>query len=162
MRLRDWGRRTTPEEFPLQYRAQFHAESVFDCKDPQTGYHGLTFVRRRGPYNFDFLSPRNNYITVTFVTDRPNSGVIDYVRIKTRWRSCLVDVRPVTMTATKRPGTRYRFDSNTVEIPVCYYKIMDFYESESKDDADAIRHWNTPPFDSLKSWKRLAQISQSA
>ena len=139
MRLRDWGRRTTPEEFPLQYRAQFHAESVFD-----------------------FLSPRNNYITVTFVTDRPNSGVIDYVRIKTRWRSCLVDVRPVTMTATKRPGTRYRFDSNTVEIPVCYYKIMDFYESESKDDADAIRHWQTPPFDSLKSWKRLAQISQSA
>ena len=111
MRLRDWGRRTTPEEFPLQYRAQFHAESVFQCEDPQTGYHGLTFVRRRGPYNFDFLSPRNNYITVTFVTDKPNSGVIDYVRIKTRWRSCLVDVRPVTMTATKRPGTRYRFDS---------------------------------------------------
>ena len=48
MRLRDWGRRTTPEEFPLQYRAQFHAESVFQCEDPQTGYHGLTFVRRRG------------------------------------------------------------------------------------------------------------------
>ena len=77
MRLRDWGRRTTPEEFPLQYRAQFHAESVFQC-ETRDWLSWFDFVRRRGLHNFDFLSPRNNYITVTFVTDKPNSGVIDY------------------------------------------------------------------------------------
>lgn len=154
MRAREWARATTQDEFPLPYRAQFHAESVLDCKETSSNLSGLTYVGRRGAYIFDFITPRDNHVTVTFLTERSkNRGKIKFVRIKTGTRVILVDVGPVTMVKPVKEGSEYR------EVSVDYYRVMDFYKEVSDKNPDATRIWNMHPFNLLEQWKRLAETS---
>jgi len=154
MRTRDWVKPIPTEEFPMRYRAQFHAEAVLQCKDPLSGLSGLVYVGKRGPYIFDFYSPTNRRVTVTFLTELPgNRGKVCFVRIMTGRRNILLDLRPVIMVKLINNGDQFR------EIPVDYYRVMDFHEDQEKDNEDAPRIWNMHPFDTLKRWKSLAQTS---
>ena len=152
MNARDWVKPIPTEQFPMRYRAQFHAEAVLECKDPKSGLRGLSYIRKRGPYIFDFMSPRDNHVTVTFLTEKPgNRGKVCFVRIKTGKRNILIDLRPVIMVKTINDGDQFR------EIPVDYYRVMDFYQYMEDDNEDTPRIWNMHPFDTLKKWRNLAQ-----
>ncbi len=154
MNVRDWVKPIPSTEFPMHYRAQFHAEAVLECRDPASGLTGLSYIGRRGPYIFDFISPRDNHITVTFLTEKPgNRGKVCFVRIKTGKRNILLDLRPVIMVKPINDGEQFR------EIPVDYYRVMDFYQDMEKDNEDTPRIWNMHPFNALKRWKSLAQTS---
>lgn len=154
MRTREWARATSADEFPYVYRAQFHAEAVLDCKEPNSNLTGLTYSGRRGAFVFDFISPRDNHVTVTFLTEKPNNrGRIHFVRVKSGKRNILVDVRPVIMVKPVKEGSEYR------EVSVDYYRVMDFYKEVGDKNPDVTRIWNMHPFNMLEQWKRLAQIS---